>query len=85
MTFDKSKVDTTKYDLSICYLDEKENKWIPLDNVEIDLDAGTVSGKVLHFTKFAVIATEKAAKVEEPKPIVLSDIQGHGRRKLSQN
>ncbi len=81
LTFDKSKVDTTKYDLSICYLDEKENKWIPLDNVEIDLDAGTVSGKVLHFTKFAVIATEKAAKVEEPKPIVLSDIQGHWAEK----
>jgi hypothetical protein len=88
LTFDKSKVDTTKYDLSICYLDEKENKWIPLDNVEVDLDTGIVSGEVLHFTKFAVIATEKAeAKKEEPVPVGpgkvvnLSDIKGHWAEK----
>ncbi len=70
LTFDKSKVDTTKYELRICYLDEKENKWIPLDNIQVDLAAGTVSGEVMHFTKFAVIAFAK-------KPSGPSDIEGH--------
>jgi hypothetical protein len=82
LTFDKSKVDSIKYDLIICYLDEEENKWIPLENITVDLIDGTVSGEVMHFTKFAVIATEKATKIEEPKPIVtLSDIKGHWAEK----
>ncbi len=88
ITFDKSKVDTNKYDLSICYLDEKDNKWIPLDNVKVDLSAGKVSGETKHFTKFVVIATEKAeAKKEEPVPIGpgkvvnLNDIKGHWAEK----
>jgi hypothetical protein len=60
LSFDKSKVDANKYDVKICYFDEQENKWIPLDNVTVDLVAGTVSGDTTHFTKFAVIAVEKA-------------------------
>lgn len=86
LSFDKSKVDTTKYDLQICYLDEKENKWIPLDNITVDPATGTVSGEVIHFTKFAVIAIEKG-KAEKPLPVKpgkvvnLSDIQGHWAQK----
>ena len=92
ITFDKSKVDTKKYDLSICYLNEKENKWIPLENVKVDWATGKVSGETKHFTKFAVIATEKVevkeqVKKEEPvavesgKVVKLSDIQGHWAEK----
>lgn len=80
ITFDKSKADTNKYDLSICYLNEQENKWIALDNVKVDLAAAEVSGETKHFTKFAVIATEKAEAtlpVGSGKLINLSDIQGH--------
>ncbi|MEN6325904.1 MAG: S-layer homology domain-containing protein [Syntrophomonas sp.] len=80
INFDKSKVDTNMYDLSICYLNEKENKWIALDNVKVDLAAAKVSGEAKHFTKFAVIATEKAEAslpVGSGKLINLSDIQGH--------
>ncbi len=80
LSFDKFKVDTAKYDLIICYLDEKENKWIPLDNITVDLTKGTVSGETKHFTKFAVIAAEKdaAPKPEDPgKAVSLADIKGH--------
>ncbi|CFX88171.1 S-layer homology domain [Syntrophomonas zehnderi OL-4] len=81
LSFNKSNVDSTKYDLLICYLDEKENKWIPLDNVKVDLAAGTVSGEVSHFTKFAVMAVEKEQK-PEPKPVPeLKDIKGHWAEK----
>lgn len=88
ITFDKSKVDTNKYDISICYLSEKDNKWIPLENVKVDLPAGKVSGETKHFTKFAVIATEKAeVKKEEPAPVEpskvvnLRDIKDHWAEK----
>ena len=75
LKFDKSKVDLQKQDIAICYLDEKAGKWIALNNVKVDLSAGTVSGEVSHFTKFAVIATEKA---DISQPISeLSDIKGH--------
>ena len=88
ITFDKSKVDTNKYDISICYLSEKDNKWIPLENVKVDLPAGKVSGETKHFTKFAIIATEKAeVKKEEPAPVEpgkvvnLRDIKDHWAEK----
>jgi len=83
LNFDKSKVDTAKYDLSLCRLDEKENKWVALENVKVELAAGKVSGEMTHFTKFAVIATLKAGVTErvdqqEPEqPINLKDITGH--------
>ncbi|MGI6487477.1 MAG: S-layer homology domain-containing protein [Syntrophothermaceae bacterium] len=88
LNFNKSKVDTGKYDLQLCRLDEKENKWIPLDNINVDLAAGKVSGETTHFTKFAVIATEKdAVGKEEPKPeepgkvVSLADVKGHWAEK----
>lgn len=80
LTFDKSKVDTSKYDLIICYLNEKENRWIALDNIKVDLAAATVSGEIKHFTKFAVIAVEKAQASLPLSPgelVTLSDIQEH--------
>jgi uncharacterized repeat protein (TIGR02059 family) len=84
LTFEKSKVDADKYDLNPCYLDEKASKWVPLDNVKVDLAAGKVSGETTHFTKFAIIATEKIRE-DEPKPvgpvIVLKDIAGHWAEK----
>jgi len=86
LTFDKSLVDPEKYDIQICYLDEKENKWIPLDNITLDLAAATVSGDTTHFTKFAVLAVAKAQDEEKPpvpvEAVKLSDIQGHWAEKF---
>ena len=81
ITFDKSKVDTTKYDLSIAYLDEKQNKWIPLKNLKVDLAAGTVSGEAMHFTKFAVIAVAKADQSQPAETVKLMDIKSHWAQK----
>jgi len=55
--FDKSKVDTDKYGISIFWLNEETNKWVELDDVKVEADK--VSGTVNHFTKFAVLATAK--------------------------
>jgi hypothetical protein len=74
LAFDKSKVDSDKYNVSIYWFDENAKKWIELQNIKADLTAGTVSGEVNHFTKFAVIATEKA--IEKPT-VILKDISGH--------
>ena len=67
MDFDKSKVDPDQYEIKICYFDEETGEWVELDSIEVNLDAGTVSGQVSHFTKFAVIATPKAM---QPEPVI---------------
>ncbi len=78
LPFDKSKVDTEKYEVSIFWLDETAGEWIELDNVKVDLSTGKVSGEINHFTKFAVLATEKASIEIPPAPgVVLKDISGH--------
>lgn len=74
LNFDKTKVDLDEYKVSIYWFDEKADKWVELSNVEVDLTNGKVSGEVQHFTKFAVIATEK----EQLLPATaLKDITGH--------
>ncbi|MEN6461550.1 MAG: fibronectin type III domain-containing protein [Syntrophomonas sp.] len=73
LSFDKAKADQDKYKLSIYWLDEKTGKWVELSNVKVDMATGKVSGEVQHFTKFAVIATEK----EQLPAAALKDITGH--------
>lgn len=73
LAFDKSKVDAAKYNVSIYWLDEGAKKWVELKNVKVDPAAGKVSGEAEHFTKFAVLATEKSV---EPG-VTLKDIAGH--------
>jgi hypothetical protein len=78
LPFDKSKVDTDKYGISIFWLNEETNKWIELDDVKVEADK--VSGTVNHFTKFAVLATEKAEGKPEQQEIPnanFPDTQGH--------
>ncbi|WZL73662.1 S-layer homology domain-containing protein [Clostridiaceae bacterium 35-E11] len=76
LEYDKSKVDLEKYDVSIFWLDEEEDKWVELDNVKLDVKDAEVSGEVTHFTKFAVLATEKEVVPVEPV-VELTDIAGH--------
>jgi len=78
LTFEKSKVDADKYDVGIYWFNEETKTWVKLDNVTVDLAAGKVSGEVDHFTKFAVLATEKATeKPAETSTSTLRDITGH--------
>lgn len=74
LPFERSKVDTDKYDVGIyCW---NNNQWVILD--EIKVDTGTVSGTVNHFSKFAVLACEKETQeVFKPIPAGLKDISGH--------
>lgn len=80
LNFDRSKVDTSKYDIGICWLDTSASQWVKLDNVKVDNATGKVSGEVNHFTKFAVIASEKELATTPPviSPVInLNDIAGH--------
>ncbi len=81
MSFDKSKVDPDQYTVSIYWYDESSGKWVELDNVKADMTAGTVSGEVSHFTKFAVIAVKNQTIPSLPpvlkNDVTLKDIAGH--------
>jgi hypothetical protein len=81
LPFDRSKVDNDKYDVGIyCW---NNNQWVILDEVKVDTAAGKVSGEVNHFSKFAVLASEKAQtptdEIKDPEPAkpALKDINGH--------
>lgn len=73
LNFDKSKVDLDKFDVKVCFFDEKAGKWVALDNISVG--DGKVSGDVTHFTKFAVLTFPKEAA--KPAAGTLSDIVGH--------
>lgn len=73
-SFNKKGVDRNKYNVSIYWLNETTNNWIKLDDVIVDWDNGKVSGKVNHFTKFAVIAAER-------QTVSFSDVKGHWAEK----
>lgn len=86
LPYDKSKVDTEKYELGIFWFNEATKEWVKLDNVKVDLNAGKVSGEVVHFTKFAVLAVaKKQTQIDEPKQpettVELEDIKGHWAEK----
>ena|GEM_PF-847767 len=80
ITFDiaPDRTDTDKYDYGIYWFDETAQEWIILDNIKLDLIAGTLSGDVNHFTKFAILAVEKqlppVEEPEEPASTLLIDI-----------
>ena len=80
LSFNKDGFNPDEYDIAIYYY-EDAGKWIALENIKLNLEAGTISGDTTHFTKFTVIATPKA-KVEKPlvpEPVVNvpGDISGH--------
>ncbi|WP_162341889.1 S-layer homology domain-containing protein [Paenibacillus paridis] len=75
LPFDKSELSLEKFEFRLYWLNETTGKWIPLDNQQVDLNKGVVSGTVNHFTKFAVLATEKEQSTEPE--LALADIKGH--------
>ena len=82
LSFDKSKVNLDENTLSLYWYNTSTKKWVELDNVKVDAEAGKVSGEVKNFAKFAILATTKEAPVKpEPKPetpkVTLTDISGH--------
>ncbi len=83
LSFDKTKVDSKKHELGLYWYNESTKKWIKLDNIKVDFTAGKVSGEVNHFTKFAVVATEKIVDGKQPESeqpeqtIKFKDVKGH--------
>ncbi|WP_307449753.1 MULTISPECIES: S-layer homology domain-containing protein [unclassified Paenibacillus] len=75
LPFDIKNVDFDKSVVGIYWLNEETQKWILLDNIQVDKVNATVTGSVDHFTKFAVLATAKPTI--PPISIVFSDISGH--------
>lgn len=80
LSFDTSQTDPEKFDIRICYYDEESCQWVPLDNIQVNLASGKVSGDVSHFTKFAVLAVPKTVQPATPAQPSLSipaDLTGH--------
>jgi hypothetical protein len=67
--------------IGIYWLNEETNKWILLDNSQVDKVNATVTGSVNHFTKFAVLAGAAPAVAPAPTVVALSDIKGHWAEK----
>ncbi|MGG1516432.1 S-layer homology domain-containing protein [Paenibacillus oryzisoli] len=76
LPFDKAKLDAAKSKVSIYWYDEAHTKWVELDQPQVNMDQATVTGKVKHFAKFAVLATEEQPA---PKPAApdFKDTRGH--------
>ncbi|MEC0226480.1 S-layer homology domain-containing protein, partial [Paenibacillus alba] len=78
LPFDKTKVDFGKSTIGIYWLNEQTHKWVSLDSLKVDEENGTVSGTVSHFTKFAVLASDKAKPVQpQTNEAEFADIKGH--------
>ncbi|MFD0680569.1 MULTISPECIES: S-layer homology domain-containing protein [unclassified Paenibacillus] len=78
LSFDKTKVDFTKSTVGLYWLNEQTHKWIQLDDLQVVQAKATVSGSVKHFTKFAVLASEKTEAVKPPaNEVDFADIKGH--------
>ncbi len=77
--FDKTKYNPASHELSLYWLNEDTKKWVELDDIVVDIETGTISGTVNHFTKFAALATSKeSSPMEKNKTVMdLIDIKGH--------
>jgi methionine-rich copper-binding protein CopC len=71
--FDKGKLGENQEPAAF-YYDEKAGKWVRLEGT-VDLEKGTVTVTVDHFTMFAVFAAAK--EVPKPEVVTFKDMQGH--------
>ncbi|TXK84853.1 S-layer homology domain-containing protein, partial [Paenibacillus sp. N3.4] len=78
LPFDKSKINFGKSTLGLYGLDEKNHKWVQLEDQKVDQTNGTVSGSVRHFGKFAVLMSDKEGITNPSTEVVdFGDIKGH--------
>ncbi|WHY17193.1 cadherin-like beta sandwich domain-containing protein [Paenibacillus sp. G2S3] len=77
LPFDKTKVDLNKSIVGLYWLNEQTKKWVQLDNLQVDQESGTVSGTVTHFTKFAVLVSDKTVAPTSLPDVDFVDIKGH--------
>ncbi|MDR6550953.1 cadherin-like beta sandwich domain-containing protein [Paenibacillus qinlingensis] len=78
LPIDKSKVDAEHPPIGIYWFHVETQKWIPLENQQLDMSNGMVAGTVDHFATFAIIAVKKPEKDQSPmNSAKLTDIQTH--------
>ncbi|WP_171687122.1 S-layer homology domain-containing protein [Paenibacillus planticolens] len=75
LPFDKTAVDFTKSLVGVYWLNEQTRTWVQLDDLQVDQAKGTASGSVKHFTKFAVLISDKKAADQDAASF--TDIKGH--------
>ncbi|MGQ5390065.1 MULTISPECIES: S-layer homology domain-containing protein [unclassified Paenibacillus] len=82
LPFDNNRADADHPQIGIYWFNEDTQKWIPLDNQQLDKSNGTVAGSVDHFATFAVIAVKKPEEAQPSiPPAELTDTQGHWAEK----
>ncbi len=64
--FDQEEAGSGPYDLGIYCWNGKQ--WVPLEQIKTNLESGRVSGTVNHFSKFAVLFSEKSKTAGDQKP-----------------
>ncbi|WP_175480767.1 DUF2252 family protein [Paenibacillus sp. OK003] len=77
LPFDKNKVDFDKSIVGLYWFNEQAQKWVSLDNMKVDQMNGTVSGTINHFTKFAVLVSDKTVTQAPEGTKNFTDLVGH--------
>jgi len=77
LPFDKNKVDFDKSIVGLYWFNEQAQKWVSLDNMKVDQMNGTVSGIINHFTKFAVLVSDKTVTQAPEGTKNFTDLVGH--------
>ncbi|TDF90584.1 cadherin-like beta sandwich domain-containing protein [Paenibacillus piri] len=78
LPFDKTKVNFDESTVGLYWLNEQTRTWVQLDDLKVDQTEATASGSVTHFTKFAVLASDKT-KTGQPQTTEaeFADMKGH--------
>lgn len=82
LKFDANTIQKGSYELQLRQFNEDTKEWVALDNVNIDWNAGTISGTTDHFTPFAIFA-RTIMPVEIG--VAFTDINGHWAQKNIEN
>lgn len=82
LKFDANTLQKGSHELQLRQFNEETKEWVALDNVNIDWNAGTISGTTDHFTPFAIFAR---TIVPVEIGVAFTDIKGHWAQKNIEN
>lgn len=82
LKFDANIIQKGSHELQLRQFNEETKEWVALDNVNIDWNAGTISGTTDHFTPFAIFAR---TIVPVEIGVAFTDIKGHWAQKNIEN
>ncbi|MGE7827007.1 S-layer homology domain-containing protein [Paenibacillus sp. NPDC093718] len=82
LKFDANTIQKDSHELLLRQFNEETKEWVALNNVNIDWNAGTISGTTDHFTPFAIFAR---TIVPVEIGVAFTDIKGHWAQKNIEN